>query len=368
MNFLDMEMEIKKQVNIVDNLKKLETKVIEIGQSLKENKQAEKVFIIGCGDSYFAGLAVLPFLKKICGHTFEVTTAYQFSNYFSQELKNTTLVGISMSGNVARTLEAVYRTKELGNTVLGITNNVNGKLFGEADYNLFLNIDEEPGWTPSTLTFLSTLSSLYLLGIELSDCGEEEKSFYKHKLYNHLNYISEKFEYMEEISYKIAKNMHENYAKAPVYFIGGGPNYGIAKYGAAKFLEVCHETAIGQETEELAHQEFWILDKNNPVFLISPKGTGAYRSFEVGSCLREFGNDVVTITNDNQFEQLSKFTVEIPEETDELFSPLINAVPVQLIAYYYSQLKGLDPNRRTHVDPFRKKISRKLTRHSEVRI
>ena len=121
-------------------------------------------------------------------------------------------------------------------------------------------------------------------------------------------------------------------------------------------------TAIGQESEEFAHQEFWVIDKNCPVFLVAPRGDSFQRTMEVGACLRHFGCDLFVISNSEELCDMGKYAFAMPEDVEELYAPLLYAVPIQLTAYYFSRKLGLDPDRRSHNDPFRKKVSRMLTR------
>ena len=159
----------------------------------------------------------------------------------------------------------------------------------------------------------------------------------------------------------MGKNLIFNRHTMPFYVIGAGPSFATAKYSAAKFLEICDIVAIGQESEEFAHQEFWVLDKNNPVFIVAPEDESLKRTAEIAGCLREFGCDLYVISSNKELCELGKYSFYMEDIFGE-FSPLIYDIPMQLIAYYYSLAKGLDPDRRSHNDPFRKKVSRLMTR------
>ena len=169
----------------------------------------------------------------------------------------------------------------------------------------------------------------------------------------------------EEICKSAARNMRIIGSRPPFFVLGAGGNYGTAKYGAAKFMEVCSTLGIGQECEEFCHGEFWVIDRANPVFMIAPTGAGFERCCEVATVLRKYGCDLFVLSDDEALCALGKYAVRMPL-CPEWTTPFLYALPFQFLAYYYSYEKGLNPDTRDHTDPFRKTCSRILTRGRDM--
>ena len=99
--------------------------------------------------------------------------------------------------------------------------------------------------------------------------------------------------------------------------------------------------------------------------MIAPSGMGIDRCREVATVLRKYGCDLFIISDDPDLCGTGKFSVELPA-CPEMLSPLLCAIPFQLVSYYYSYELGLNPDTRDHTDPFRKTCSRILTRGRDM--
>lgn len=360
-DYRDMMLEVEKQGGLHNNAGKIDQAVLEnCEEILRENKE-KKLFLLGCGDSYFGGLAVKHLLDGVSDSIILPMSALEFSRYgVNQVDQNSTVIAVSMSGNVARTIEGLNVAQEKGAYVVGITNSATGKLYQISKHPILLGLEEEEGWTPGTLTYCGTLYALYRLLIEFAVPAVRESM--KSQLIRTMQLLTDVVVQTQDTARLVGANMVYSKPCFPVYVLGAGPSYATAKYGAAKFLEICDVDAVGQESEEFAHQEFWVVRKNCPVFIVAPKGPGFARTQEVAHCLRTFGCDLVVLSNDEKMLELGKYSFRLPDEISELFSPLAYDIPLQLCAYYFSQKQGLDPDRRSHNDPFRKQVSRLLTR------
>jgi glucosamine--fructose-6-phosphate aminotransferase (isomerizing) len=353
-----MRKEIEAQRDLDTTLEAVEDEVRAIAAATE--RAGGTVHAVGCGDSGFAALAVAPFFESV-GVPFRAHTSYEFSRYVAPHLgSEDVVVPVSMSGNSARTVEGAARAADRGAHVAGISDSPDGRLAREFEGTVLLGLDTEPGWTPGTLSYLASAAVLYRLGIDLADGGPP-----RDRLFDVLGRLGEAVDGTEGTARAVAANLSQTDPAPPVYVLGGGPSRATAKYGAAKLLEVCDALAVGRESEEFAHGEFWMLDKNNPVFVVAPEGNGFSRTREVAEGVREFGNDLVVVTDVPELAALGKYSFDL-EFGDDLFSPLVAPVPLQYVAYHYAMERGLDPNRRTNVDPFRKQVSRTLTRGSDV--
>ncbi len=363
MSDLHMMDEILRQAQMEYTISEVEKTVIPCCKTVKETKKNKRIIITGSGDSYYIGVSVKPFFEKVCPNSqIEVIRSMEFAKYNLHKADAfTTVIAVSMSGNVMRTIECVKESQKQGAFVIGITNNNDSRLAEVSERPIYLALNTEPTWTCGTLTYTGSLYALYRIAIELSEKTPEEKARLLKELADTMSKIGAVIELSDSICKAAARNMRIIGNKPPHYILGAGPNLGTAKYGAAKFYEICSTLAIAQECEEFCHCEFWMVDRANLVFFAAPTGAGFQRCVEVSTALRTFGCDLFMVSDDAQLCEIGKFSIRMPH-CDELFSPLLYSIPFQLVAYYYSYEKGLNPDTRDHTDPFRKQCSRLLTR------
>lgn len=364
-NYPMME-EIRRQSHLKKTVAAVEDSMKVCCEDLKA-RQIRHIIITGSGDSNYIGLSVQHFFQEMCPNCkIEVLPSMEFSKYGLQRAGNSTaVIAISISGNVSRTIECVERAQANGAYVLGITNNRESKLAKTAQRPIFLDLDTEPTWTCGTLTYLGSMYALARATITLSSLDKTIKENRIAELNHALELVPEVLDSSEEVCKNAARNMRIIENSAPFFVLGVGPNYGTAKYGAAKFIEICSTLGIGQECEEFCHCEFWVVNRANPVFVIAPSGVGFDRCREVSSVIRKYGCDLFVLSDDEELCAMGKFSVQLPK-CPEWVTPFLYALPFQLIAYYYSYEKGLNPDTREHTDPFRKSCSRILTRGRDM--
>lgn len=362
MGNLHMMEEIKRQGHLKKTAEAVENALIQCGQDIKNHKIG-RVIITGSGDSYYIGLCARLFFEELCPTcSIEVLSSMEFSKYGLHKADGkTAVIAISISGNVLRTIECVEQAQHNGAYVIGITNNRQSRLAQVAKCPVCLDLDTEPTWTCGTLTYTGSLYALARTALALSPLKSPVVQARLDQLNSVLTSLEDVIRESEPVCRAAARNMRIIGNQPPVLVLGAGPNLGTAKYGAAKFAEICSTLAIGQECEEFCHGEFWVVERANLVFVIAPSGKGFSRTVEVADILRRFGCDLFILSDDASLCTLGKFSVLMPS-CDEALSPLAYAIPFQLISYYYSYEKGLNPDTRDHTDPFRKECSRLLTR------
>lgn len=361
-----MMAEIRRQTHLKKTVQSVESSMQACCEDLKSRK-VQHIMITGSGDSHYVCLAVQHFFQDMCPECeIEVPTSLDFAKYQLHRVHaQTAVIAISISGNVVRTIECVEKAQESGAYVIGITNNRDSRLAQAAHRPVFLDLDTEPTWTCGTLTYLGSMYALARAAITLSSLSEDRKAQHLMELYRTLELVEGVLDSSEQICKSAARNMRIIGSRAPFFVLGAGVNYGTAKYGAAKFMEVCSTLGIGKECEEFCHGEFWIIDRSNPVFLVAPTGAGFERCQEVATVLRKYGCDLLVLSDDDALCALGKYAVRMPV-CPEWTTPFLYALPFQLLAYYYSYEKGLNPDTRDHTDPFRKTCSRILTRGRDM--
>jgi glucosamine--fructose-6-phosphate aminotransferase (isomerizing) len=352
----DMLAEIDAQARLAESLPRVESAVDDVVQNLEAGAS---VHLLGSGDSYFAAEAVVPFFQTTEQSRCHAYTAAQFSQYVAPHIGSADLViPISVSGNSTRTVEAAERAAETAASVVCVTNSESGLLYREFPDSILMGLETEPGWVPGTLTYLGLVTTLYYLGIQLGT-PPATRDEHVRSLHRTVESVHDVIEAAKPTATDVAANLSYTDPPQPFYVLGGGPSRATAQYGAAKFLEIGDTLAIGQESEEFAHQEFWVLEKSNPVFVVAPTGPSFSRTEEVAECIREFGNDLVVVTDSDDLADLGKYAFELPS-VEESFSPLLSAIPLQLIAYYYALERGFDMSDGSHIDPHRVAIADKI--------
>ena len=362
MSVFPMKEEVLRQAHLNKTAASVEASMLICCEDLKA-RQIKRIIITGSGDSYYIGLSTRRFFQKLCPDCeIEIISSLDFARYSLYRADAyTAVIAISISGNVLRTIECVEKAQASGAYVIGITNNPDSRLAEVALRPVFLCLDTEPTWTCGTLTYTGSLYALVRTAITLSTRADAVKQQHLQELNDTLSMIGSVLENADATCKAAARNMRIINNRAPMFVLGAGPNYGTAKYGAAKFMEICSTLAIGQECEEFCHCEFWVVDRANLVFMVAPTGEALSRAREVAAIVRKYGCDLFVISDDADLCATGKFSIRMPA-CPEMMTPFLYALPFQLVAYYYSYEKGLNPDTRDHTDPFRKTCSRLLTR------
>lgn len=310
---------------------------------LEEDCQGwERVFLVGCGDSYYTGLATELAWERLAGILAEPMTSFQFSRYavpFSP-LK-TFLFGISNSGEVARSIEAMTLAKEKGLRTFAVTSNPNSRLASVAHKVLALEIPPM-GISPGVRSYAIALLIIFFVVLYLAERRgnllPEETADLKKELVNIALIIEKTMPEVDNFVKELADQLkgEENFV-----FLGGGPNYGTALFSAAKVVEACGASAIGQDIEEWAHVQCFTREKGAPIFIIAPSGSCFERAAELMPTMARLEKKVIVIT-DNETGDINQEGVQIIEikgKIREEFSPLIYSLPAELLAYYLAEAK-----------------------------
>lgn len=308
-----------------------------------DSNEINRITIIACGTSYYAGLIGKYYLEKLAKIPVDLDFASEF-RYRDPFIDNKTLViSISQSGETADTLAAVKLAKELGAKTLGILNVIGSAISRESESNLYIHCGPEIG-VASTKAFTSTITCLYMVAIYFSQQRNTLTSDYIkqsiHELKALPKIIEKLFDQKEQIK-SIAKNL-ANYRDC--LFLGRNYNYAIALEGALKLKELSYIHAEGYAAGEMKHGPIALIDKDMPVVAIA---THSSTYEKVISNIKEVkARDAFTIVLATEGDKLLSsedcdHIIYLPKVREEL-SPLVNVVPLQLLSYYVSLRKGCD--------------------------
>ena len=327
--------EINEQDTAIQNTLTQKDNVKEIVDELKDD--INRVVFVACGTSYHASLIGKYLIEPLAGIPTEVLLASEFK-YSARTLDEKTLViFISQSGETADTLKALDIANETSKT-LAIVNVVGSSMTRRAQYVIQTQAGPEIG-VAATKTYVSQLTAIYLFAGLLA--GDEELLAKLEKVPDYINEILKDCDVIKQLSVKY------RYAK-DFFYLGRGYAYPTALEGALKLKEITYIHGEGYAAGELKHGPLALIDKGIPVVVLLPPGENLEKTMSNLEEVRARAADVLAIGACKDKEQFThaKDVFLINDEVDEIISPLVYIVPLQLLSYYVAISKeGVDPDK-----------------------
>ncbi len=308
----------------------------------KDLVNTKRVIIIGCGTSWHAGLVAEYFLEKYLRVPVEVEYASEFRYRFPIINKGDIIFVISQSGETADTLEATRIAKKKGGIVLGIVNAVGSSIARITDEGCYLHAGPEIG-VASTKAFTSQLMLLLMIGAKTAYLKKNISTKKYEKMISELERIPSKIKEVLKLNDDIKKISKKVYKKNHALFLGRGNNFPVALEGALKLKEISYIHAEGYPAAEMKHGPIALIDSEMPVIVICTKSDEYDKMI---SNIREVGsrNAIVIGVIDKENEHVKNyldFSILVPS-TSKDFTPIINQIPLQLLAYHCAIFRGCD--------------------------
>lgn len=303
-------------------------KLMEFSKVIRSSR---RLFITGAGTSYHAGLVAKYLLSKARIYS-EAILASEFNQFIDWVDSNTTILAISQSGETADALHAIREAKGRGAKVLSIVNVMGSSLARESDMALYLNCGPEIG-VAATKSFTSQLMVLCLTSLMLAN-GDDEMAKLK-ELYKNVESTLSIENRVEEIAKKYME-------RSDFYFVGRSIHYPIALEGALKMKELSYIHAEGMAAGELKHGTLALMDHSTPVVVINPMDSVYHDT--LGNALEMGARGAKVIGISNEDNEVYEDFIKIPR-VDELFYPIVEVIPLQLLAYHTALLRGADVDR-----------------------
>jgi glutamine---fructose-6-phosphate transaminase (isomerizing) len=312
------------------------------GITAQRLQEISKIAITGCGTAYHAGMVGMYLLRSLVKLPVEMELASEF-RYGDPVIDPTALViAMSQSGETADTIEAVRIAQGAGSSILGICNVVGSHLTRIADGTLFTRGGPEIG-VAATKTYVSqvtamTLFALYLAGVRgtveprrLAEIAENTKL-----LPASVDVVLDTSNRIREVARKIRK-------MRSCLFIGRYINYPTALEGALKLKEISYIHAEGYAAGEMKHGPIALLDTETPVIGVMTDGRVREKILSnlMESKAREAPIILVANYGDKEAEAVADHVFWVPK-VDELLSPIVNVIPLQLLAYHIADIEGKD--------------------------
>ena len=327
-----------------------------LGFDTKQLNKLKRVIITACGTSWHSALIGKYLIESIAKIPVEVDYASEFRYRNPVLNKDDSVILISQSGETADTLAALREAKSKNVRTMAIVNVLGSTIEREADSCIYLHAGPEIS-VASTKAFTSQILVLLLLALQLSQKKGQEINKKLIKELNKLPIKIEKVLNQKETISKIAKELH---SYNNFLCLGRGINFPVALEGALKIKEISYIHAEGYPAAEMKHGPIALIDKNMPVIFIINKGKLFEKSLSNLQEIKSRGGKVIAITQVcenfqsladkelNALEKLSDYVIKIPYASEEL-SPIINVIPLQLLAYYLADFRGLDIDKPRNV-------------------
>jgi glucosamine--fructose-6-phosphate aminotransferase (isomerizing) len=302
-----------------------------------------RVYLAGCGDSHYAGLAVRQAFEEWSGIPTQALPSLELSRYeLDFAPPGAWAVCVSNSGKVVRTIEAAAAARGRGLVAVAVTYDPDSRLSQTADATLAYRYDD-PGFGPGTISYVASLAALYALALRAGELSGRLSP----------NEVEERLGLLEaqaaasastvELSGPVTERLgRETELDAKIDVVGGGPSLGTALFGRAKLIEAAHARGGAHELEEWAHEEFFCTGPGTLTIVVAPPGASADRAVEQLEAIREIGATAVAVcAPDAPAAAAADLVLPVAGDPPEALSPLTYCIPLELFAYHFASSKGL---------------------------
>lgn len=312
--------------------------------AILDNKEkllnAKRIIIVACGTSWHAGLIGKYLIENFCRIpvTVEYASEFRYSNPVVAE--NDVVIAISQSGETADTLAAIEIAKRNGAFVYGICNVVGSSIPRATDAGSYIHVGPEIG-VASTKAFTGQVTVLAMFALALA----KEKDIIDKRQYSEiikeLWTLPEKMKTVLELNNRIAElSRIFTYAHNFLY-LGRGYSYPVALEGALKLKEISYIHAEGYPAAEMKHGPIALIDSDMPVVVIATHNKMYEKVLSNIQEIKARQGKVIALVSkgDDTISRIADEVIELPS-TMECFEPLIDVIPLQLLAYHVAVCKG----------------------------
>ena len=303
---------------------------------------AQRIIIVACGTSWHAGLVAEYVIEELCRIPVEVEYASEFRYRNPIINKGDIIIAISQSGETADTLVAIEKAKQQGAVIFGIVNAVGSSIARLSDGGAYTHAGPEIG-VASTKAFTGQLAVLTMMALKIA----KERGTITHDRYSKLLFeldaIPEKVAALLKNADAI-KIIAEKYKGATdALFLGRGYNFPIALEGALKLKEISYIHAEGYPAAEMKHGPIALVTEILPVVFVATKDSYHEKIVSNIQEIKARRGKVIAIVSegDEVIPGLADDVFFVPA-ADEIMSPMLSCIPLQLLSYYVGIAKGVD--------------------------
>ncbi len=305
-------------------------------------KELNRIQIIACGTSLHAAMIGKYIIEDFCGIPVDVEASSEYIYRKTVTDTHTLVIGVSQSGETADTLTAIKQSKAKGSHILIITNRPDSAMAREADSLIPVSAGIEVS-VAATKSYIAQLTSFYLLALYMAEIKETMSAADLKTIKSEMLILPQKIEQILAHKENIQTCARKYSNTRDFIYIARGINYPTALEGALKLKEISYINATGYPAGELKHGPIAMLDETMPVLSILMKGKVYEKLLSNSEEAKARNARMIALTDsaDKKLDELFDYIIRVPE-VDELLSPIVAMVPLQLIAYYIAEFLGKD--------------------------
>ncbi len=313
----------------------------EIGLENKFLKKLNGVIIVGCGSAYHAGVVMQYVIEDIARVPVRVELASEF-RYRNPVASGELVIVISQSGETADSLAALREAKKKGLKTLAVVNVLGSSIAREADYVFYTKAGPEIS-VATTKAYTAQLIAGYLFAIKLAEVKKTVDAAVISALVTELKTLPEKVERLLADKEEIQKFAAETVDKNNVFFIGRGIDYAVGIEGSLKLKEISYIHSEAYAAGELKHGTISLIEKGTLVLGVLTQGALIEKTVSNLVETQSRGALIATVvTQGVRLPETGFERVFYVPETDSHFTASLAVIPLQLLAYYLSVLRGND--------------------------
>ena len=336
--------EIHEQPNsLADYIRIKQPSLLKIADKIQNS---EKVFLLAAGTAHYSTLTGEHLIRNYAKKNATSIIASEYEEISNIVDEDTIILPVSQSGETMDTIMAIKHAKERGATVLSAVNVIGSTITRYSDEVLYLYAGPEIG-VAATKTYTAQSISMWDIGIELGRLSGELNSSEYNEARNLFHKIPNIVRQTIVRNESRANHIASWFAKKnSSFYLGRGLNLQTAKEGALKMKEIAYIHSEAYPAGESKHGPIALIEEDYPVVFVTPKDQTHSRI--IGNIMEMKARGATTIVvieeGDKDIEELGKWKFEIPKGYSEMISTIPYVIPLQMLAYYTTTRKGLDPS------------------------
>lgn len=320
----------------------------ECGITTETIKDFKNITIVACGTAMHAGMVGKYVIEDLARVSVNVDIASEFRYRNPIVGEGDLVIIISQSGETADSLAAMRLAKQKGAKTLAIVNAKGSSIAREADMLIYTLAGPEIS-VPSTKAYITQLSVMYLFAFELALAKETISTAECKRLVLALTKMPEAVQYVIDNCEDTCKFVATKLvATDSLLYIGRGLDYALSMEGSLKLKEVSYIHSESYAAGELKHGTISLIDEDVPVIAVATQTGIIPKTISNVVEVKSRGAKVILVCTDACARELkdgvADYVIEIPH-TDELLMPITAVVPLQILAYYTSINRGIDPDK-----------------------
>lgn len=315
----------------------------ECGITPEKLKKYNKIFVVACGTAMHAGLVGKYVIEKIARVPVDVDIASEFRYRDPIVSEGDLVIIISQSGETADSLAAMRLAKKLGAETLAIVNVKGSSIAREADMLIYTHAGPEIA-VASTKAYMVQIAVMYLLAFEIAfamgKIDEAECRRLTSLLRETPDVIEKILENTEDAQYIASQLVTAD----SLLYIGRGLDYALSMEGSLKLKEISYIHSESYAAGELKHGTISLITDNMPVIAVATQTDLFDKTISNIKEVKTRGAKVIMVCREgyNPDKDIADFKFGLPDDVENLIMPMAAVVPLQLIAYYTSVLRGND--------------------------